>query len=296
MRVGCPEYATMNQRLNKAFEYRNVLIATHRGLSGADLVDNTSPAIEAALRSNTDIVEIDIVQSRDGKFYAFHEGLEAFHLGISEPLGNLTSEEIDSLRYLVAGERRESKRVENLQSVLETFADRTIFNLDKGWEAWADLLPFLVEVQVSQSVLLKAPFGHPNISLLSTCSTKFPFMPICAGVENVEAFIEWYLSPSSVGINVVGVELLVEKGASPAILKKIISQLSKHNLFCFANAEVVSEDKPLFNCWDDNVSLCTSPELGWGKMVDVGVTVVQTDWPLHLHNFLEKQQTFEAIS
>ena len=39
----------------------------------------------------------------------------------------------------------------------------------------------------------------------------------------------------------------------------------------------------------DDVSLLENPDLGWGKLVEMGFDVIQTDWPLPLRIYLEEK-------
>ena len=39
---------------------------------------------------------------------------------------------------------------------------------------------------------------------------------------------------------------------------------------------------------DDDTALLESEDKGWGKIVEMGADIIQTDWPLHLSCYLEK--------
>jgi glycerophosphoryl diester phosphodiesterase len=55
---------------------KSVLIAVHRGCSGGNIIENTIPAFEIALKYGGDIIEVDVAKSTDGELYTIHEGQE----------------------------------------------------------------------------------------------------------------------------------------------------------------------------------------------------------------------------
>lgn len=48
---------------------RRVMIAAHRGTSGANIIQNTIGAYENALLHGADILELDVIQTVDGDFF-----------------------------------------------------------------------------------------------------------------------------------------------------------------------------------------------------------------------------------
>ena len=51
---------------------RSPLIIAHRGFSGC-YVENTMPSIRAAIQLGVDCIEVDVHETRDGKFVIFHD-------------------------------------------------------------------------------------------------------------------------------------------------------------------------------------------------------------------------------
>ncbi len=49
-------------------------------------------------------------------------------------------------------------------------------------------------------------------------------------------------------------------------------------MLVFVNCEVLSSGAPLFAGWDDELAL-TSADEPWSRLHDLGVDIVQTDWP-----------------
>ena len=52
--------AEMSARLQAAFGKKRVLILAHRGVSGANIIDNTLESYDVAIRHGADMVEVDV--------------------------------------------------------------------------------------------------------------------------------------------------------------------------------------------------------------------------------------------
>ena len=68
-----------NETREKILEEKNknkVLVASHRGTNGGSIVQNTILAYKNALMHGADIIEMDVIRSTDGVFYALHDGVE----------------------------------------------------------------------------------------------------------------------------------------------------------------------------------------------------------------------------
>ena len=61
-------------------QYGRAFIAAHRGVNRANIPCNSLLAYKIALMQGADIVEIDVSKSKDGKFFAFHPGMEPVYL------------------------------------------------------------------------------------------------------------------------------------------------------------------------------------------------------------------------
>lgn len=46
--------------------------------------------------------------------------------------------------------------------------------------------------------------------------------------------------------------------------------------------------KPLYAKLDDDVSILQDPALGWGKLFEKKIDIIQTDWPAILYQYRQK--------
>lgn len=271
----------MNDKLITLFERHNPVIIAHRGTASGAVSENTAAAAHAAFLSGADIVEIDVIASADGEYFVFHTGTENRNLGSDVPLETLTAAQIDQLHYRPRGSRGRPQPIERVSDLLGRFRgmDR-VFNVDRSWHLWPHLLDELAATGMGDQLLLKCPADAAEaLTALSVHPTPFPFMLICSSMADVE------LGLSMPGLNLVGVELIANDESGPFVDPQQLRELHDRRLFTLANAEVLGDETDLFAGYDDEISLSAHPDLGWGRLCDLGVQAIQTDWPWLLHGY-----------
>ena len=63
-------------RLERELAEKKILIMAHRGVCGANIIENTMEAFELALRQGADILEMDVFRTTDGELFIFHDGTD----------------------------------------------------------------------------------------------------------------------------------------------------------------------------------------------------------------------------
>jgi hypothetical protein len=254
---------------------RGTAVMAHRGTPGVTAIENTARAAIAAMLSGADIVEIDVVGSTDGAFFAFHDGEEQRLLGKEIDLLALTAAEIGELTFARAITDGLSTPIETIEHVLATLWARfptAQVNLDRSWTHWPRFLPFLDRLGRSEHVILKSPAGGRHWEHLQRHPIKYPYMGICRSMDEVELIL------ALTDVNVIGVELLADTTDSPFLDKDALRSLHNRGAILIANAEVLVDGPNLFAGHDDDETLFgTGP--GWSRLLDLGFDVIQTDWP-----------------
>lgn len=278
--LGRPEHAHVNRRFARRLDEAGALIVVHRGVAAGSVAENTVEAVIAALRSGGDIVELDAVASRDGVFFAFHDGMEPILLGEPRNLATLPAERIRALRHLrIAGTARDG-RVPELGALLAALPDDALINLDRSWPWWGTLLPWLDERGVTERILLKcAADDQASLDVLRAHPEPYPFMPICRTLTQAERILD---DPA---LNTIGVELIAAEPDSPFLDAAVIAGLRERGVFTLVNAEVLTSGPPLYAGLDDERSVFDDPDAGWGAILELGIDAIQTDWPWLLHAY-----------
>lgn len=255
----------------------------HRGTGLGAIVENTTPAVIAAARSGGDLIEIDVVRSRDGVYFVFHDGKEPDHFGIEANLQTLTAAKIEALSY-----RQRSVqpwvRVERLDTMLRDLPEDIILNVDRSWRYWPDLLHLIDSHDLADRLLMK--IGATDLRAVQAARehpVKYPLLPI---VKRPEDLLDLVGDPS---LNVVGAELVTAVSDGPFCDRAWLLRLRADGIFAYVNALDLGNGKVLFAGWDDTVSVIHGPEHGWKHLVDLRADVIQTDWPALLGSYLQQR-------
>ena len=80
-------------------------------------------------------------------------------------------------------------------------------------------------------------------------------------------------------------EIIAESEESPFFQDETIQKIKEKDLLVWVNAIKLDDDHILFGEFDDDASIIKGPEYGWGKIVEKGADMIQTDWPSLLSNY-----------
>lgn len=278
---GQAQFAAMNALINDVLTTERILVTAHRGSGGGSIAVNTGLAVRAALLQGAGMVELDVTASRDGEFYCFHDGYEPELLGFEPNLQTLTAAEIDKASYLWMDRPGRIARVERLLPLLRAFKDtRALFNIDRSWWRWPNLLKALDGLYMAHQLLMKCPaWEEAALDRLREFDVKFPFVPICGSPEDV------YRVVNDPQLNTVGVELITDSRQHPWFSASVIEEFRSLGVFVFVNAVTLTTGIPLFGGLDDELAITTSPEAAYGPIFALGVDAVQTDWPAIVRDY-----------
>lgn len=281
---GNETYVDKNILLNNMFIAHDFAIAAHRGVSRGDIRENTLAAVKASKVVGADIAEIDIIKSTDGEYFAFHDGFELSRLGNVGSLLEKTAKEISSICYSDYPNTYYGP-VERARDIL-LGSPKIIINIDRSWRYWDNgFLDFLDDLHTENNILLKSPVEDRYLDSLSKHNVKYMYMGIAKNAEDINLCI------NNEKINIVGVELVGHEKGTPFANPDIYKLLHKNNLFAFVNALDLGNDKFGMNCYDDTMSIIDNPNNGWGKLLELGADIIQTDWPEAMYqyrNLIEK--------
>ena len=127
-----------------------------------------------------------------------------------------------------------------------------------------------------RQALLKAPLKHSQvIDQLENHPVRYMFMPICFSMADVEEILQHK------DLNIVGIELVTDSPEADVFKDDAVEWIHSKNLFTWVNALTLTDISPrsaLYGGLDDDISIIQGPEAGWGKLIDKGIDVIQTDW------------------
>ena len=286
MALGQMRYAQINTPLSQKLAQKKCLIAAHRGSWGGNIAQNTVGAYKAALQMGADIVETDVTATTDGVLYSFHDGNEQRVFGVEKSIRQMDSKEVESYHPINTCNELTAARINRLTEVLDFLSHGELLNIDRAW----NIIPQLLEVldhypNAKYQVVIKAPLkAKAAYEYLNAHPVKYMFMPICYSFEDVEAALSY---PD---LNVVGCEIVAFDEQMELFSDESIQRIHDRNLFVWVNAVTLGDVgvRPLYAKLDDDVSVLEDPSLGWGKLFEKKIDVMQTDWPALLYQYRRK--------
>ena len=286
MALGQMRYAQINTPLSQKLAQKKCLIAAHRGSWGGNITQNTVGAYKATLQMGADIVETDVNATTDGVLYSFHDGNEQRVFGVEKSIRQMDSKEVESYHPINTCNELTAARINRLTEVLDFLSHGKLLNIDRAW----NIIPQLLEVldrypNAKYQVVIKAPLkAKAAYEYLNAHPVKYMFMPICYSFEDVEAALSY---PD---LNVVGCEIIAFDEQMELFSDESIQRIHDRNLFVWVNAVTLGDVgvRPLYAKLDDDVSVLEDPSLGWGKLFEKKIDVMQTDWPALLYQYRRK--------
>lgn len=295
-----------NGRLRECLEKKNVLVMAHRGVSGANIVDNTVESYDVAIRHGADIVEVDVCATLDGDLFVLHDGMEPAVLGQKESIVHMRTEDVKKLRYINKNNTWIDHPVNTFDEVLEHLKGRCLINLDRCWVCWEPVFKAVLRHNMADQILFKSPPEEKYLQQMAQQEEPFMYMPVAWFPEEV-ALAERY------EVNMVAVEVIGYREEAPIMeasyltglrekgLMRLISTLTLANPLADTEAEfkkwgnsrmkdaVLDGNILLAGGHDDDTSLLQDPDQGWGWLVERGFNALQTDWTLAMNLYLKEK-------
>ena len=233
-----------------------------------------------------DLFECDLSETTDGVLYMFHDGGEWRVLGKDQSILSMSSEEVDSLMCRNGLGEPSGRYLQRFEQLLEHYTNGELFNVDRSWPSLAKLDEIMQKYPhaISQAVI-KTPVKEEYLEFFQNCPNKYMYMPIAYNMEEVKKVLSY---PD---INVVGVEAILSSEDTDLFRDESIAWIHEQGLYYWANV-ITLGNKPghrLYAGYEDDVALAKGPEASWGKLIDKGIDILQTDWPYQLNQFRKEK-------
>ncbi|NLG81005.1 MAG: glycerophosphodiester phosphodiesterase family protein [Bacilli bacterium] len=266
---------------------RKVLVASHRGVFGGTIIENTIGSLLLALDSGADIVEFDVCRSQDGKYYVYHDNEELRTLGFNNNLHKFTSAEINQMTYLNRYGFKTSQKINTLEEVLLALKGKGLINLDRTYHGndftyMKEALDIVNTLDMLDEVVVKSPVKEVWLKGLSEYPHEVMYIPIVSKVEEVE-LVENY------DLTVVGLEILFSSNDNPLINADNINKWKKKNYALWVNTICIDEKYDMCAHHNDRHALLVNKDEAWGYLIDKGFNIIQTDFPMQLRKYLDEK-------
>ena len=266
-----------------------VFVVMHRG-DWRNAPENSVDAILGSIKKGADIVELDVAITKDGEYVLVHDNkIDRISNGKGK-VSDLTLEEIRKFRLLgTDGKTVTDYQILTLKEAFDLTRGKILVNLDKFPRNPKGIAEFVKKHGMEKEVILKGSFSPDELkkklgkSFKSIADGTFFYMPII-WINNSNAskiFDAWQNSNKAPG----AYELCFGKEKPNGVLKSLQKLQKNGGPRIWINT-----------LWD---SLCAghTDERGfngdadgsWGWCLEQGATMIQTDRPVELIDYLTKK-------
>lgn len=259
-----------------------VLVVAHRG-DWRNAPENSLQAYRNCIDMGVDMIEIDIHKTQDNQFIVMHDATVDRTTNGKGKIADMTLADIKKL-YLKSGHGIKTRhRVPTLEEVLLLAKDKILVNIDKGDNYFDEIYDLLLKTGTEKQVVIKT---YDNLATIQSKSKndiihKSIFMPIINldKQEDAEVVVDNYLHVNPPAFEVT---FKTETPKLFRVLNKIRQSGSKlwiNSLWSSLNAG-----------HDDDLAVEEKcPDEAWGWILKQGATVIQTDRPMQLIQYLKKK-------
>lgn len=284
---GCPSYAEgartdRLQSLLNSPRAPHVMIAAHRGC-WRDNPENSMAAINACVDAGVDIVELDVQRTRDG-YLVLHHDLTLDRM--TDGYGRVEDTDLATIRSLRLREGAggsdaplTDQRIMTLEEALEVVRGRILVNIDVKDSSLDQAMAVVRKMKVEGNVLAKAVIAPEEIASLRQRIGDVPFMPILWEKDSdrpLSERIQPYMATSPVAFEIVY--------DSPDYLVEGVPAIREGNVRAWANTML-----PRYSAGLADEQAEHDPDGVWGVLLDQGVTMIQTDWPIKAVEYLDRR-------
>ena len=281
-----PQYANRAEMIAAQIHNPNskyVVVACHRG-DWRNYPENSIPAIESIIRMGADIMELDLKLTKDSVLVLSHDWtIDRCTTGKGR-VSDYTLDELKQFRLRRAhGVATDSLHICTLREALECCKDRICVNVDQGYEYYDMVLAITEELGVTDQILIKGKHSVASVAeKMAAHEHNMMYMPIIdIQKEQGQKLFQEYMDTKTVPL------------AYEVCWKKLTPEVSD----CFK--KVVESGSKLWvnTIWgslcgyldDDKALDCGDPAEVYGQVIALGASMIQTDRPEQLLNYLRKK-------
>ena len=260
---------------------RNVLVVSHRG-DWRNWPENSIDAIESVIDMGVDIMELDLKLTRDSVLVLCHDKTIDRTTNGHGLVCDITYDSICRCVLRTGHGVKTALRMPTLREALEVCKDRIVVNIDQGYEYYDLALAVTEELGMTDQVLIK---GKRPAEVVAAKFAEYPhnmmYMPIIdilkpQGRELFEAYRACGEQPLAYEVCWDTMTPEVE-----TCMRQVVDGGSK----LWVNSLWPS----LCGGLDDDRAFRGETEAVYGRLLDLGATIIQTDRPEFLIRYLESR-------
>ena len=263
---------------------RYVVVVCHRG-DWRNYPENSLGAIESVIRMGADIVEIDLKLTKDSVLVLSHDRTCNRMTTGKGDISTMTYDSLATFNLKTAHNVAiPGTRITTFQEALEACKDRIVINVDQGYQYYNLVVKLTDALDMTDQILIKGKKAREVVAREMEGS-RMMYMPIIdiqkpKGKDLFAQYEDWYAQTGEkpLAYEVCFSELNEEV---EACCQKVIAQGSK----LWINTLWAS----LCGGYEDDAAFEGDPDKVYGKILDLGTSIIQTDRPELLIGWLKKQ-------
>ncbi len=262
---------------------RPCAVAAHRGAWLA-APENSIASIENAIDFGCDIVELDVRMSADGVLFLMHDANLGRVAGVGRDVSSMTMAELKSVRLRQRnggdGHQVTDHSIPTLKEALDCLKGRIFADLDlKDRSLFPEVARCVQEMSAYQYVDLKTTVASDaDVDWVKKQALgEIPFMALCEFAD--QTFDDTFRKLRNTSAFMCEIRF------------DDLATIARHK-DDFSNAGIAlwrNTLGPKWAPWTDNAAL-ENPDLIWGRLIEAGITVIQTDQPEFLHSYTRKRK------
>jgi glycerophosphoryl diester phosphodiesterase len=248
---------------------KKVLVAAHRG-DWKNFPENSIPGVQSCIQQGVDIVEIDVQETRDGKFVLMHDPSVNRTTNGKGKVSDYLFSEVQQLRLKDRFGDLTDYHVPSLDTILKLCNGKIIVNIDKSGGRFQKLYKVIDSLNCDPFVIMKDNASLSTFSNLNNPTDAY-CMPILSSSRlDVDSFILKIRPPL--------VEFILKSDTSRYVTQEWLRFYEEHQCRLWYNALFKGiagghvEDKNTIESWE------------W--FISHGAYIIQTDNPFHLMTYL----------
>ena len=259
-----------------------VTIVAHRG-DWRNHPENSIPAFQSCIDMGIDMIEIDLQRTKDGQLILMHDRTVDRCTNGKGKIADMTYEEIQKL--LLRPQHSASvtrNHIPTLEEVLVLCKGKILINIDKGYDYFQQVYELMEKTGTTSQVIIKSCNSLEKVKNENgTVLDKVIYMPIVnLNDKNAENSIDDFIT-----IHPVAIECCISKYNDK--VERLLQKIRDAGIKIWINSIWAS----LCDGHDDDRAVeLGEPDESWGWILDRGGTVIQTDRPYDLLQYLKNNK------
>lgn len=262
---------------------KNIMVAAHRG-DWRNAPENSIPALQNTIKMGVDIMELDLNKTKDGHLIVLHDiTLDRSTTGKGKP-GDYTLEEIKKFRLRNGLGRPTKNLIPTFKEMLEIAKGKILIDVDKGYEYFPQVIKELKETGTLNQAIINVITNNPSYSEIIKQHGAFDenvfIMPILdlKNLNNQEIIESYKVHKNTIFQPVFDTDSYPLIATFPVL--KINNGIWINSLWASLNGGHDDE-----TAVEDN-----KKEESWGWITKQGATIIQTDNPKELLEYLKEKK------